>query len=415
MRRIVQSERGTAIITAIALMTVMSGVALAAYSVVDTQQTEVRRERHREGSFTFGEAAMNNQAFLLSRRWPGSTSSRYPACTQGNAAANPQSCPSPTQLATAYTGPDFGNVQWSTTILDDKGSPPSSFYDPNAYYTTSGALKPACGATVSNTCVDHWDRNGNDAVWVRAHGEVAPGRPRTLVALVRIQESSETLPRRTVIAGRFRTDNAGNKTIVNTNSTAASPHPVTVRCDPNSSGCMEYEPNKGQISPDGAVAGPEYVGQPAIQPDITERLIERAASDGTYFASGTCPTTLTGRVVYIDNATGCNFPPGTGNVTYNSFDEPGIIIIRRGQFTSQGGMTLHGIIYHLNADNSSDFLIKLRGNNTIYGALFIDGPGGIDVGSAKFNLIYDDRIFQDISSYGTASIVQNSWRELKAE
>jgi len=45
-----RGERGSAIILAIALMTMMLAVGLAAYSFVDTQQVNSMRERHRESS-----------------------------------------------------------------------------------------------------------------------------------------------------------------------------------------------------------------------------------------------------------------------------------------------------------------------------------------------------------------------------
>ena len=99
MRHSIQSERGTAIIMAIALMTMMVGVGLAAYSVVDTQQTESMRERQRESSFNLAEAALNSQSFVLSRRWAGAASSyatTTPTCS--NAGGVAVQCPDPAQL-----------------------------------------------------------------------------------------------------------------------------------------------------------------------------------------------------------------------------------------------------------------------------------------------------------------------------
>ena len=58
---------------------------------------------------------------------------------------------------------------------------------------------------------------------------------------------------------------------------------MTVRCNPNANGCADYDRNKGQIDPDGAVIGPEYVGKPALEPEVRERLRERAIADGTYY------------------------------------------------------------------------------------------------------------------------------------
>ena len=53
------------------LMTMMLGVGLAAYSVVDTQQVETMHERQRESSFNLAEASLNSQSYVLSRRWAG--------------------------------------------------------------------------------------------------------------------------------------------------------------------------------------------------------------------------------------------------------------------------------------------------------------------------------------------------------
>jgi hypothetical protein len=199
MIRRLASERGTAIVTAVALMTVMAGMGLATFAVVDTQQTESTRQRQREGSFNYTEAALNTQAFILSRGWPGDATSAYPpaGCTQASVAS--KFCPQAAQLTASYTGADYkAGVVWKTTVRDDTGS---AFYDE---------------AQVSQRPT--WDQNENNSVWVRSEAEVR-GRKRTLVALVRIQETAENLPRRTVIAGRFRTGNSGNKTIVKTNST----------------------------------------------------------------------------------------------------------------------------------------------------------------------------------------------------
>jgi hypothetical protein len=392
MRKRLASEAGTAIVTAIALMTAMAGMGLAAFAVVDTQQTESTRQRQREGSFNYTEAALNTQAFILSRRWPGSSANAYPAsgCTQ--AGSGSAFCPQPAQLAASYTGPDYATgVKWKTSVRDDDGT---AFYDEGKM-----SLRPT------------WDQNDNNSVWVRSEGEVR-GRKRTLVALVRIQETTENLPRRTVIAGRFRTSNNGNKTIVKTNSTAASPHPVTVRCDPNDTSCMEYNRTSSnpQIEPRDSVEGPSFVGQRAIADDVTERFRDRAIADGTFYASG-CPASPAGRVVYVVSGN-CQWQ---GNDAWNSLEEPGILIMERGTMTFKGTSDYYGILYHLNYDNTSNFIVTLGGANTVYGAIFVDGAGGVDVGSDKANLIYDDKIFQNAKSYGTAGIVQNSWREITAD
>jgi len=65
MTRNLRAERGSSIVLAMALMTMMLAVGLAAYSFVDTQQENSMQERHRESSFNLAEAVLNEQSFTL--------------------------------------------------------------------------------------------------------------------------------------------------------------------------------------------------------------------------------------------------------------------------------------------------------------------------------------------------------------
>ena len=100
MTRILRGERGSAIVLAIALMTMMIAVGLAAFSFVDTQQVMSMQERQRESSFNLAEAVLNSQSFTLSRRWAGAPTSyatTAPTCT--NATAPAIQCPDTAQLS----------------------------------------------------------------------------------------------------------------------------------------------------------------------------------------------------------------------------------------------------------------------------------------------------------------------------
>ena len=139
-RRLADSERGSAIIMAIVLMTLMVGIGLAAYSFVDTQQVETTRERQRESSFNLAEAVLNSQSFTLSRRWAGSSTAyaaTTPTCTQAAGVAD--QCPDPAQLSTAYNTPDFATgSSWKTTVYDDSSGP---FYDSAVVEAKNGARR----------------------------------------------------------------------------------------------------------------------------------------------------------------------------------------------------------------------------------------------------------------------------------
>ena len=407
MRRMTD-ERGTAIVMAIVLMTMMVAVGLAAYSVVDTQQTESMRSRQRESSFNLAEAALNSQSFVLSRRWAGAATSfagTTPTCSNSSGAA--VQCPDPAQLTAAYNSPDYATGStWQTTVYDDRGATAGSsspFYDSSLIEAKNGA-----GADLTA----HWDANANKRVWVKAETTVR-GRNRTLVALVQVQEHVEFLPKRVILAGQFELTPNGNHKYVLTNPDATSQHPVTLRCNLNTPGCAEFTPDKKnpQIDPPGAITGQEFVGKDALEDDVKERLKERAIADGKFF-DGVCPTDteLTGKIVWVQ---GCASGQYTKNNTWNSPTNPGILIWSDGFLEIGGNSDFYGIVYHLNNQNSSDNeLLRLRGGLTIHGGAFVDGPGGIDVGSNSVNITYLEGAFVGVSSYGSAAIVQNSWRDI---
>jgi len=392
-----RGERGTAIVLAIALMTMMIAVGLAAFSFVDTQQTESMRERQRESSFNLAEAVLNSQSFTLSRRWAGSPTAyaaTTPTCT--NASGVAIQCPDQTQLSAAYSSPDYAvGSTWRTTVYDDPAGSP--FYD---------------AATVEAPANPHWDSNANLRVWVKAETTVR-GRRRTLVALVQVTENVEFMPKRVILAGQFELTPNGNGVYIKTNPDATSEHPVTLRCPLASPSCAEFTPDKKnpQLDPPTAIAGQQYIGQDALEDDVKERLKERAIADGRYYQN-TCPSEaqLTGKVVWVE---GCAVGKYTGNNVWNSQTSPGILVWADGFLELGGRSTFWGIVYHLNNANSSDDeLLRLRGGLTIEGGAFVDGDGGIDVGSNRVNLNYFDGAFIGISSYGSASIVQNSWRDI---
>ena len=402
MSRRLRDERGTAIVLAIVLMTMMVGVGLAAYSVVDTQQNQTMKERQRESSFNLAEAALNSQSFVLSRRWAGAPTSfgpGTPTCSSSSAPA--VYCPDPAQLASAYNSPDYAvGTTWKTTVYDDTTGP---FYDSAVI-----EAKDATGADLTA----HWDANANRVVWVKAETTVR-GRPRTLVALVQVQEHVEFLPKRVILAGQFELTPNGNGVYIKTNPDATSQHPVTLRCNLSSPDCSEYTPDKTrpQLDPPGAIEGQQFVGKDAIEDDVKERLKERAIADGRFY-DGVCPTDeqLTGKVVWVQ---GCAEGKYTKNNIWNADGNGGILIWADGYLELGGKSDFWGIVYHLNnEDSSDDELLRLRGGLTIHGGAFVDGPGGIDVGSNRVNITYDERAFVSVSSYGSASIVQNSWRDI---
>ena len=81
--------------------------------------------------------------------------------------------------------------------------------------------------------------------------------------------------------------------------------------------------------------------------------------------------------------------------------------------TLNGTATFYGVIYHANVDESSDMLVTLTGNISVYGSIVIDGAGGLSAGSSKVNLVYNPNAFAGLKAFGTAGIVQNTFREIQ--
>lgn len=400
-----RQEQGYLVVTAMVMIGIMMGAGLAAYAFVDTQQKESGVERQRESSFNLGEAALSAQSFVLSRDWPGSVGKAYPSsCTwsTGGPLTPQPGCPNAAELARAFTEPDYAAVtKWTVRVRDD-------------YCLNSSSQQVACNSARGVQFYDQatvdarpsWDENKNDSVWVRADADVR-GRKRSLVALMGVERVGESFPRKTIIAGRLTIPQSGNQEYVITQG-----RDVALRCSASDANCADYsKPNN--VSPESAIKYGQYDGQTAVSAESVERLRARAIADGTYYTS--CPSSPAGAVVFVESTTTVNCVyDAPGAVSYNSATAPGVFVVTRGTFAIGANDTFYGIIYALNRQNSSGAVISTTGGGTIVGAAFVDGAGAVEIGNNAGNLRFDDRAFADITSYGTAGVVQNTWREIPA-
>lgn len=405
MIRRLRQEQGYLVVTAMVMIGMMMSAGLAAYAFVDNQQKESGVERQRESSFNLGEGALSAQSFVLSRRWPGSAGEAYPStCTWSTGASQTLGvgCPNAGELARAFNEPDYAaGVTWTVSVRDD-------------YCLNASSQQVACDTAPGVQFYDgptvvarpSWDQNKNDTVWVRADATVR-GKARSLVALVSVERVAESFPRKAIIAGRLTIPQSGNQEYVTTEG-----RDVALRCPDTDPNCADYSKPKN-ISPESAIKYGQYPGETAVSPEAVERLKARAIADGTYHTS--CPPSPAGAVVFVESATTVNCVyDQPGQTSYNSATTPGVFIVARGTFAIGANDTFYGIVYALNRQNSSGILVSTTGGGTIVGAAFIDGPGAIEIGNNAGNLRFDDRAFTDITSYGTAGVVQNTWREVPA-
>jgi hypothetical protein len=391
------SERGGVMVTATLLLAVMLSVGLAAFSQVDVQQQESRKQRERESTFNLAEAALTTQIYILGRKGTGTVSKPYPDMCP---LAGNEFCPDGAKLEVNYDGatqPDFRTTSvWRTWVRDNApglSGTPDTFWEDSLLVT-----RP------------RYDANADKLMWVRAQA-VVRGHHRAMVGLIRIEPRAVTFPAYAILSGRFRTTNNGNHSaaIVDTNGSLG----VTVRCSGAvpSTGCIEYRPDRGQIQPNTVQTG--YAEDQTISVDDLEALMDVARANGTYYTS--CPANLTGDVVVLDpgGANECHFQ---GNTAHNSLTNPGLLILASGKVEFRGTTNYYGLVYHANLSNSSaSDLVRVHGNAQVNGGVIVDGEqGGLEAGSSgKLNIKFNANAFNDINAFGTAGVVQNTWREIR--
>jgi hypothetical protein len=377
-------------------------VGFTAMAMVDVQQGQSRGERERESSFALTEGALNAQIFMLTDLWPHREDFAY--ATQCTQTTTSDRCPDPGTLTASFAGADYdAGAQWSTEVHDNapgigEDEERDQFYDDAVVRQQPG-----------------WDRNGDDLMWVRAQG-VVRGRTRTLIALIRAERLDTLFPRNALTANWLTVSNAGNKTHVWTDGSY-----VVLRCNGEdgtqlpTEECQSWERDKN-VGPNAPVnVVPDQ--RPALSPEVIQGLREEAEASGTYYETG-CPD-LAGEVVFIESAN-CTY---TANAEWNSEEQPGVLVIGSGYLEIYGNSTYYGLIYHVNGSDGrgaerSDTVLKIHGNGCVRGSVVVDGAGGVEMGASgganqcDGNLDFDANAADNLRVYGTAGIVQNSFREI---
>jgi hypothetical protein len=265
-----------------------------------------------------------------------------------------------------------------------------------------------------------YDANADGSVWVRAEG-TARCRTRTVVALVQLSRVPLPFPRNVITTNWLQVSNNGRKVIVDTLGNYAQPPSVrppsnaqaggvSARCNSAPTPCIKYDPTKGQISPDTTQVS-SGGNATTLTPDQVAglRLQAQTASPPTYYAAGSCPPNLTGKVVFVEDLTGCSGYRG-GNTGTN----PGVLVFMKGTLSLGGNGVFYGIVYAGNQQGSTGAVVSISGTAAIQGAIVVDGGGGVIAGSSSTNVVYDPRGFQLLQTLANATMVPNTWRQLPA-
>ena len=392
-----ESERGSALVTAVLVIMILMSIVVPLMSIVDTQQRVSAGERLQDGSFNLTDAVLNAQVFVLSNSWPVNEDEYYPTCTQTTVSVK---CPDPSALMATYTGPDYTGRAWTVRVRDD-GASAADYYDE--------AIVNAQPA---------WDANTNGRVWVRADAR-GSGQTQSLVAQVKMTEHVETFPRHTLTTGYLSLKHIHKKGIL-TQGKGAQPAPLVLRCTGagTGNGCLDFKKKKKKwIVPNLVQEG--YTGGNALPPAAIDGLRQRAKALGTYYE--TCPTSPVGELVFVEHGD-CKYIGKRKKATWgvwarkrievNSAANPGTFVVADGSVTFTDKITYYGLVYAANLSQRTDTLIKLEKKAMIQGSVAVDGAGGIYIHVHGPSIVYDPTVFWDLTSLQGATIVQGSWHEL---
>ena len=408
MRARLGAEGGFVLISAVILLFILLGLGAGLVYYSNGQQHAATGEQTREMAFELAEAALNAQVGQLSRRWPASESEALPSrCTAATSTAT-NDCPEPETIKGGFSAYPAGTC--ATGATEPWGSPLTNSW--TTYVRSDPEGSPIFNSATEKVAASY-DAGGTQKLWVRAVGVVAC-HVVSVVTLVSRQLVAIPFPKYAAEGNWFRITNKGKKVIVNRagEPPATEPGEVAMRCHGRKEGtCEEWAPEKEQISP------PPGKGAPAPEQLLSESQLESlkalAESRGTFYSgkAGTCPSSLEGLNGFPTWVEGCGELKYTGGVG-NSSASPGLLILADGTLELTGNSEFFGVIYAHNAQGSSEAVVTLHGTAKVWGAIDVDGNGGLEFGSSKANLIYEPAAIGSIVGSAGATPTRNTFRVL---
>jgi hypothetical protein len=148
----------------------------------------------------------------------------------------------------------------------------------------------------------------------------------------------------------------------------------------------------------------------------------------------TLPTTQP-TTVFVEQtpAGGCQYSGNAGTQLFPS-SQPGTWVVAGGAapcttsspaLDFSGSVVVNALLYSANLQGWSNAPsgcsgtpsppnINIRGNARIVGAIALDADGLLQINANSNNVRYNDVVIKDAKVFGTAGIIQNTWRELTA-
>jgi Tfp pilus assembly protein PilX len=390
MRARLSSQRGSALVVAVMVTTLMLALGIAAYGYVDSESRQAAAERIRESGFNQTDGLLAAQVYVLSRAWPAAATSAYPDCswngttlTASGANTDTTKCPNTTAMTNTFNTKDFTKTTstWNTMVRDNGGSS-QQYYDP-----ASTPSQPS------------YDANADNQVWVYSKS-VINSKPRIVVQKVQAEPSKIVFPKNVLVAGQFHVTTGGPKPFLQLNGAT-----LGLRCNNvNQAQCfITTKPN--QVQGPGSMSF-KWPGTHQITPIELDYLRQAAVANGTYYTG--CPASPAGKIVFVESGN-CTY---NANGTFNSAANPGMIVIVSGTLTFKGNPSYYGTIYLYNdQDQGCPGPFDAGGASYIQGAILIDGDGCFEVGN-NTRVSYDANAIQNITYYGNMAMMRSSFREL---
>jgi hypothetical protein len=92
-----------------------------------------------------------------------------------------------------------------------------------------------------------------------------------------------------------------------------------------------------------------------------------------------------------------------------------MVLMATGSLYIGGTVIYNGILYHANQANSTGTVMQIQGNANIVGGVLVDGDATTIAGSSKLNIQLSPAAFGAVRSYGSAGVIQNTWREIRTQ
>jgi Tfp pilus assembly protein PilX len=410
--RVLRSEGGNALITAILVVAMMAGLGTAMVSIIDTQTTQTRVQRSSDTTFNLAEATLNAEAFLLGRNWPQSTANM----------------PTPAGPASPCSG------QSITGTLDD---PPASA-TPSLRDQIQSVLAQTYAGSTTTTGAQWWltacqegGRNAWDSsllnglaydptvasspapqprrMWVRAEAKI-DGRRRAVAALVQAGQQA-VFPNLGLVTG-IMGDDLGN--VLNGLTSGPLLGPITnllINSDPivvgnvglrcslldatDLLGCLSgLLKATSALGPIGALLQAnnyvDYNSDSTISADQLSLLRQQAQATGTYYPSASngtgavangascLPANSAGKIIFIDK-----IGNGTGSCIINSATNPsakalivgsgGVRVCSNSTCAASGTPgTYTGVIYTLHRADPTLEDVRIEMGAKVVGGVYID-------------------------------------------